>query len=67
MRFLELAAFAGLAWGASLKPVTSFGANPTSLQMYLYVPDKLAEKPPVIVAVSQTIKNTISRHLPTGP
>ena len=36
---------------AQLKQVTSFGTNPTSLQMYIYVPDKLAAKPPVIVAV----------------
>jgi poly(3-hydroxybutyrate) depolymerase len=49
---LNLAAFAGLASSASLKQVTNFGANPTGLQMYLYVPDKLATAPAVIVAVS---------------
>jgi hypothetical protein len=49
---LKLATFAGLASSASLKQVSSFGANPTGLQMYIYVPDKLAASPAVIVAVS---------------
>lgn len=42
---------AGLALGASLQQVTNFGENPTGLQMYLYVPDKVAEKPAIIVAL----------------
>ena len=50
--FITSAAFASVALGATLKPVTSFGENPTSIQMYIYVPDKLATKPAVIVAVS---------------
>lgn len=50
---LSLAAFAGVALGASLKQVSNFGSNPTGLQMYTYVPDKLATAPPIIVAVSQ--------------
>jgi acetylxylan esterase len=37
---------------AQLKQVTGFGTNPTNLQMYIYVPDKLADSPPVIVGVS---------------
>ncbi len=49
----NFAALAGLASSASLKQVTSFGSNPTGLQMYIYVPDKLAAEPAVIVAVSQ--------------
>jgi acetylxylan esterase len=48
-------ALAGLASSASLKQVTSFGSNPTGLQMYIYVPDKLAAQPAVIVAVSRTM------------
>ncbi len=48
---LKFAAFVGLASSASLKQVTSFGANPTGIQMYIYVPDKLAASPAVIVAV----------------
>jgi hypothetical protein len=38
--------------GASLQRVTSFGANPTTIDMFIYVPEKLATKPPIIVAVS---------------
>lgn len=49
---LTVVASAALSAGASLKPVTGFGSNPTSLQMYLYTPDKVAEKPAIIVAVS---------------
>lgn len=58
--FLALAASAALSIGASLKPVTSFGSNPTSLQMYLYVPDKVAANPSIIVAVS----DDSSRRMP---
>ncbi|KAL2160800.1 hypothetical protein VTH06DRAFT_997 [Thermothelomyces fergusii] len=36
---------------ASLQQVTNFGANPTNIQMYIYVPDRLATNPPVIVAL----------------
>jgi hypothetical protein len=42
-----------LVFGASLKRINDFGANPTKLQMYLYVPDKLAPNPAVIAAVSE--------------
>ena len=41
----------GLASCASLTRVTEFGANPTELQMFLYVPDKVADNPAIIVAV----------------
>jgi precorrin isomerase len=37
---------------ASLQQVTNFGNNPTSIQMYIYVPNQVAAKPAVIVAVS---------------
>lgn len=47
---LAVNAAAGL--GASLQSVASFGSNPTKINMYIYVPDKLATKPAVIVAVS---------------
>ncbi|MFJ2443535.1 PHB depolymerase family esterase [Streptomyces sp. NPDC087658] len=36
---------------ASLTEVTGFGANPSNLQMYLYVPDNVATRPAVLVAV----------------
>lgn len=40
------------AVAASLQKVTSWGATgvPTYVSMYIYVPDKLAEKPPILVA-----------------
>ncbi len=37
---------------ASLTAVASFGANPTKINMNIYVPDKVAAKPAIIVAVS---------------
>ncbi len=37
---------------AGLTPVSDFGSNPTSLQMLVYEPAKLASKPAVILAVS---------------
>lgn len=45
-------AAAQLALGASLQKVADFGSNPTRINMYIYVPDKLATKPAIIVAVS---------------
>jgi len=55
MRLLQclakLAGFAALAQSASLKQVTNFGSNPTGLQMYIYVPDKVAASPAIIVAL----------------
>lgn len=36
---------------ATLTEVTDFGANPSNLQMYLYVPDSVTDNPAVLVAV----------------
>ncbi|KAI1077998.1 carbohydrate esterase family 1 protein [Whalleya microplaca] len=36
---------------ASLEQVTGFGDNPSNTKMYIYVPDTLAESPPIIVAI----------------
>ena len=36
---------------AALSQVTNFGPNSSNAKMYIYVPNKLAEKPPVIVAL----------------
>jgi len=36
---------------ASLQQVTNFGTNPSGLGMYVYVPTKVAAKPPILVAV----------------
>ncbi|KAK0754290.1 putative cellulose binding protein [Schizothecium vesticola] len=46
--FLALAA---LAHAAQLSQITNFGANPSGAKMYLYVPDKLAANPPIVVAI----------------
>ncbi|KAI0534708.1 Alpha/Beta hydrolase protein [Xylaria digitata] len=51
-------ALAGSVLGASLQQVSNFGTNPTSIQMYIYVPEKVASKPSLIVAV---------RHIPNTP
>lgn len=39
------------AAAASLTRVTGFGANPTNLNMYLYVPDNVAARPAMLVLV----------------
>lgn len=36
---------------ASLQQVTNFGSNPSGVKMYIYVPNKLATKPAIIVAI----------------
>src|SRR5690348_4694947 len=39
------------AQAASLVEVTGFGSNPTNLRMHLYVPDNVAPRPAILVAV----------------
>jgi endo-1,4-beta-xylanase len=39
------------ASAAALTRVTNFGTNPSNLNMYIYVPDKVAAKPALLVAV----------------
>ncbi|KAI1188624.1 Alpha/Beta hydrolase protein [Nemania serpens] len=46
-----LLASAGSVLGASLQQVSNFGSNPSSIQMYIYVPDKVAANPAIIVAL----------------
>lgn len=46
------AAMASGAFAAQLQQVTSFGENPTNIQMYEYVPDTLGDGAPIIVNVS---------------
>lgn len=60
-----LAALATLSFGASLVPVKDFGGNPTKINMYIYVPDKLATKPAVIVAVSLAVLSVLCREFPS--
>ncbi|KAI0016157.1 Alpha/Beta hydrolase protein [Xylariomycetidae sp. FL0641] len=55
MKFLSaLSTFlglAGLSAAASLQQVTDFGENSSGTLMYIYVPDTLADSPPVVVAI----------------
>jgi len=46
-----LALFSLQAQTASLVQVTNYGSNPSNTQMWIYVPDKLAPQPPIIVAI----------------
>ncbi|MBE1484565.1 extracellular catalytic domain type 1 short-chain-length polyhydroxyalkanoate depolymerase [Plantactinospora soyae] len=39
------------ASAATLTEVTSFGTNPSNLRMHLYVPDRVAARPAILVAV----------------
>jgi acetylxylan esterase len=41
------------AAAASLVQVTNFGNNPSSLQMYVYVPNSVTANPPILVALHQ--------------
>lgn len=54
---------AGSVLGASLQRVSSFGSNPSSIQMYIYVPDKVAANPAIIVAVRMISLQTFQRSL----
>ena len=51
LSILLLAVLSSVVFSASLVQVKDFGLNPTKIYMYIYVPDKLATKPAVIVAV----------------
>ncbi|MEU8166877.1 extracellular catalytic domain type 1 short-chain-length polyhydroxyalkanoate depolymerase [Micromonospora sp. NPDC049004] len=43
--------FASPASAATLTQVTGFGNNPTNLQMHLYVPDRVASRPGILLAL----------------
>jgi acetylxylan esterase len=47
-----LAALASVVDAAGFMRVNDFGPNPTNLQMNMYVPQKVAQKPAIILAVS---------------
>ena len=61
------------ASAATLTEVTNFGTNPSNLQMYLYVPDNVAARPAILVAVhycTGTRPGVLLRHpvrLPRRP
>ncbi|KLU86350.1 feruloyl esterase B, partial [Magnaporthiopsis poae ATCC 64411] len=46
-----LAASAGMAAAAQLQQIQNWGANPSRIQMFLYVPDRVAANPPIIVGL----------------
>jgi poly(hydroxyalkanoate) depolymerase family esterase len=49
---LLLAAFpTGTVQAASLVEITNFGTNPTGLRMYLYVPNNVAARPAILLAL----------------
>jgi acetylxylan esterase len=41
--------FAPIASAATLTQITNFGTNPTNINMFVYVPDKVVAKPPILV------------------
>ena len=47
----ECGASATTAAAASLTEVTNFGSNPSNLNMYTYVPDRVASRPALLVAI----------------
>lgn len=58
-RLIGLAAAAASGFCASLQQVSNFGSNPTNIQMHIYVPDRLASKPAIIVAVRNPQKSIV--------
>jgi len=49
--FALVALFAFGTNAASLNQVANYGSNPSNTQMWIYVPDKLAPKPAIVVAI----------------
>jgi acetylxylan esterase len=47
----SLVASAAVGLGASLQQVQGWGSNPSNIQMFIYVPDRVATKPAIIVAM----------------
>ncbi|KAF8591660.1 carbohydrate-binding module family 1 protein [Ramaria rubella] len=51
LRFVIVSILAAMVQAASLQQITAnFGPNPTNVGMYVYIPDTLANPPPVLVA-----------------
>jgi acetylxylan esterase len=48
---LVVASVAAFGGAATLKQVTGFGNNPSGIGMYVYVPDKVATHPPILVGL----------------
>jgi len=60
-----VAALSSVSFAAKLTQVTSGWENPTKLGFYIYVPDKLAAKPPVILVVCLHISVNVVHNLLT--
>ncbi|MEN3608931.1 PHB depolymerase family esterase [Plantactinospora sp. ZYX-F-223] len=54
------------ASAATLTEVTSFGTNPSNIRMHLYVPDRVATRPAVVVAVHYCGGSGPGFHSQTG-
>ncbi|ORX97684.1 esterase PHB depolymerase-domain-containing protein [Clohesyomyces aquaticus] len=64
--FLLLASTAVGAPMASLQEVTGFGSNPSNIKMFVYVPDRLATKPAILVA-AHACQNTAASTFGSTP
>jgi acetylxylan esterase len=62
MKAILSAAFATLASAASLVPVRNFGPNPSNITMNIYVPDKLAPNPAIVVVVGPPVNIPLDRN-----
>jgi hypothetical protein len=52
---------------ASLQQVSNFGNNPSGIQMYIYVPDKVASNPAIIVGVGNKLTNKMALTKEASP
>ncbi|MDG4785331.1 PHB depolymerase family esterase [Micromonospora sp. WMMD1102] len=60
------ALLAAPAQAATLTQVTNFGSNPTNLQMHLYVPDRVAARPALLLALHYCTGSGPALHTGTG-
>ncbi|KEY64573.1 hypothetical protein S7711_03636 [Stachybotrys chartarum IBT 7711] len=51
LSLLNLLLWAAVATAASLQQVSGFGSNPSNIRMFIYVPDRVASNPAIIVAL----------------
>lgn len=54
------------SWSASLRQVVGFGNNPSGIKMHLYVPDKVAAHPPILVGLHWCHGSGPAFHSGTG-
>lgn len=63
---IAMALAVATSWGASLKQVAGFGNNPSNIKMYLYVPDKVVARPPILVGLHWCHGSGPAFHSGTG-